>query len=104
MKRYGSGMKYAQSRKLRGLFQEAGLTPTGKRTLVADRVAPFGPPEREFLLRHFEHLRELVRAELTPGELDEMNRFTSPDGPDSFLSGPDAELTCMATVCHATKG
>ena len=27
LKRYGSGTKYAQSRKLRGLFQKAGLTP-----------------------------------------------------------------------------
>lgn len=101
--RYGSGAKFAQSRKLRGAFLDAGLTPTGKRTLAADRVAPFGLAEREFLTHHFRHLRELVKPELKIGELDEFDRFTAADGPDSFLNGPDAELTCLATVCHATK-
>jgi ubiquinone/menaquinone biosynthesis C-methylase UbiE len=101
--RYGSGSKYAQSRKQRGHFLDAGLTPTRKVTLAADRVAPFGDSEREFLRHHFTHLRELVKPELKIGELEEFDRFTDADAADSFLNAPDAELTCLATICHATK-
>lgn len=103
VERYGSGAKYAQSRKLRAQFVDAGLRPGGKRTVVADRVAPFGGAEREFLKYHFEHLRELVGGQLTAAERAEFDRFTAADGGESFLCGPDAELTCLATVCHATK-
>lgn len=103
-KKYGSGSKFAQSRKLRTEFLAAGLTPTCKTTVVADRVAPFGAAEREYLLRHFEALRKLIDPALTADERDELARFTSADGADSVLNGPDAELTCLATICHATKG
>lgn len=101
--KYGSGAKFAQSRKLRAQFLEAGLTPTGKTTVAADRAAPFDPATREFLLRHFEHLRPFVESELKLGELEELERFTSADDPDSFLNRADAELTCLASVSHATK-
>lgn len=101
--KYGSGAKFAQSRKLRSQFSAAGLNPAGKTTLVADRVAPFGAPVREFLLRHFEYLRSFIEPELKLGELEELERFTSADDPESFLNRADAELTCLATVSHATK-
>jgi ubiquinone/menaquinone biosynthesis C-methylase UbiE len=101
--RFGSGEKFAQSRKLRAEFLEAGLTPLGKRTIVADRVAPFKPADRAFLTHHFEHLRKFVQPELKTSELDELNKFTSADDPESFLNRADAELTCLASVCHATK-
>jgi hypothetical protein len=103
VKRYGSGAKFAQSRKLRGHFLDAGLTPTRKQTVAADRVAPFGAAEREFLLRHFEHLRAFIKPELGVNELREFDRFTSADDAESFLNTPDGELTCLASVCHATK-
>lgn len=103
VKRYGSGAKFAQSRKLRAEFAGAGLTPTGKRTVVADRVAPFGPAEREFLRHHFAHLRKLVGRELQEAELNELDHFADAADPESFLNRADAELTCLATICHATK-
>lgn len=103
VKRYGSGSKFAQARKLRGDFLSAGLRPAGKRTVVADRVAPFGASERAFLRHHFEHLRELVEPELAASELAEFDRFTDATDADSFLNAPDAELTCLATVCHAMR-
>jgi len=103
VKRYGSGGKYAQSRKLRAEFVDAGLTPGGKWTVVADRVAPFGTAEREFLLHHFQHLRDLIRGHVTAAEVAEFERFTVADGDESFLNGPDAELTCLATICYGTK-
>lgn len=102
-RRYGSGSKFAQVRKLRGHFLDAGLRPTVKRTVVADRGAPFGSAEREFLQRHFKHLRKLVKVELQPSELKEFDRFTDAADSESFLNAPDAELTCLATICHATK-
>jgi ubiquinone/menaquinone biosynthesis C-methylase UbiE len=103
LKRYGSAAKFAQSQKLRAEFVEAGLKPTGKRTVVADRVAPFGEAEREFLRHHFKHLRGFVKPELAAGELAEFDRFTGEDQSESFLNSPDGELTCLASVCHATK-
>ncbi len=102
-KRYGSGAKYAQARKLRTAFKAAGLAGAGKQTVVADRVAPFGPAEREFLRRHFAHVRKLVGAEIVPDEREQLERLTAEDGPDSLLNGSDAEMTCLATICHATK-
>ena len=102
-RKYGSGAKFAQSRKLRTQFLAAGLTPAGKRTIVADRVAPFGVPVREFLSCHFEDLRKFVEPELTPEERAEFAKLTSTDDPASLLNGADAELTCLATVSHATK-
>lgn len=101
--RFGTGGKFAQARGLRAGFLEAGLTPTGKRTVVADRAAPFGPTEREFLARHLEYLREFVRMELTPREMDELDRAIDPNGPESLLNRADAELTCLATISHAIK-
>ena len=102
--RYGTGRKFAQARGLRAAFLEAGLTPTGKRTVVADRAAPFGPAEREFLTRHFAYLRKFVRQELTPREMAALEAATDPAGDESLLDRPDAELTCLATISHATRG
>jgi SAM-dependent methyltransferase len=102
-RRFGTGGKFAQSRKLRGEFREAGLTPARKVTVAADREAPFGPREREFLVRHFEYLRQFVGKELTAREMREFDRVTSADDPESLLAREDAELTCLVTICHATK-
>jgi ubiquinone/menaquinone biosynthesis C-methylase UbiE len=102
-KRYGSGSKFAQSRKLRGHFRDAGLQPTGKATVVSDRAGPFRGAEREFLLRHFEHQRAFIKPELSAKELREFDRFTNVDDPESFLNSPDGELTCLASICHARK-
>jgi SAM-dependent methyltransferase len=102
--RFGTSRKYAQARGLRAEFLEAGLTPAGKRTVVADRSAPFGPTEREFLARHLGYLTGFVRMELTPREMAELERATNPDDADSLLNRADAELTCLATIAHATKG
>ncbi len=98
--RFGTGGKFAQARWLRPGFLDAGLTPIGKRTLVADRAAPFGPAEREFLARHLDYLREFVRMELTPREMEELDRASDPE---SLLNSLDAELTCLATISHADK-
>ena len=101
--RFGTGGKYAQARRLRPEFVEAGLTPTGKRTVVADRAAPFGPAERAFLAWHLEYLCGFVRMGLTPREMAELERAADPDDPDGLFHRADAELTCLAAVSHAVK-
>jgi ubiquinone/menaquinone biosynthesis C-methylase UbiE len=102
-RRYGSGAKFAQSRRLRAEFAAAGLGAAGKRTVAADRVAPFGRAEREFLIRHFEQVRKLVAPVLDRATLAAFDGFTAADAADGFLNRPDGELTCLATVCYATK-
>ncbi len=101
--RFGTGGKFAQARRLRGAFLEAGLTPAGRRTVVADRAAPFGDAERDFLTRHLAYLREFVRRELTPREMEEFDRAANSAGPDGLLGGADVEMTCLATISHAVK-
>ena len=103
LKRYGSGAKFAQARALRADFIAVGLAPTGKQTVVADRVAPFGAAEREFLLHHFKHLRDLAGSGLAPAEREEFDRFTSAADAAGVLNRADAELTCLATIACATK-
>jgi ubiquinone/menaquinone biosynthesis C-methylase UbiE len=101
--RYGTGGKFAQARRLRAGFLDAGLTPTGRRTLAADRAAPFGTAVQTFLVQHLGYLREFVRMELTPREMEDLERTTDPDDPESLFNRPDAELTCLIAVCNAVK-
>jgi ubiquinone/menaquinone biosynthesis C-methylase UbiE len=101
--RYGTAGKFAQSRRLRAAFLEAGLTPAGRHTIVADRAAPFGQPEREFLTQHLKYLQEFVQPELTPRMLEQLQQESDPDAPESLLNRVDSELTCLATICRAMK-
>lgn len=101
--RYGTAEKFSQARGIRGAFIEAGLTPKGRRTVAADRSAPFGATDREFLVRHFEHLREFVRPELTSREMESLTRETDPKGGESLLRRADSEFTCLTTISLATK-
>ncbi len=101
--RYGSGGKFSQTRRLRAEFLEAGLTPAVKRTVVADRVAPFSRAERELLARYFDHLRELVHMGLTPREMQAFDHATDPHDPESLLNREDVELTTLATLSLGAK-
>ena len=101
--RYGDAAKFAQTRDLRREFREAGLKPTVKRTVTADRSAPFGPAEREFLRRHLNYLRKFVHMELTPREMASLEKATDDNDPESLINRVDSELTCIATISHAIR-
>ncbi len=101
--KYGDAAKFSQTRDLRSKFCEAGLRPTVKRTVVADRSAPFGPAERDFLTRHLNYLRKFVHMELTPREMARLEKATDANNADSLINRPDSELTCIATISHATR-
>ena len=101
--RYGDAAKFSQTRNLRREFREAGLRPTVKRTLAADRSAPFGPAVREFLTRHLNYLRKFVHMEMTPREMAILEKATDANDPESLINRLDSELTCIATISHATR-
>lgn len=101
--RYGDAAKFAQTRDLRSEFREAGLRPTVKRTVAADRSAPFGLAVREFLTRHLNYLRKFVHMELTPREMASLEKATDANDPNSLINHLDSELTCISTIAHATK-
>ena len=101
--RYGDAAKFAQARDLRSEFREAGLRPTVKRTVVADRSAPFDSATREFLTRHLNYLQHFVRMELTPREMANLKKATDATDPDSLINRPSSELTCLSTIAHAIK-
>ena len=101
--RYGDDAKFAQSRNLRSKFREAGLSPTVKRTVVSDRSAPFGPAERDFLIRHLNHLRKFSQMELTPREQVRLVKAIDADDSESVINCIDSEMTCISTINHATR-
>ncbi len=101
--RYGDAAKFAQTRDLRSEFREAGLRPTVKRTVSADRSAPFGPAEREFLTGHLDYLRKFVYMELTPREMASLQKATDANDSESLINHLDSELTCIFTISHATR-
>ncbi len=101
--RYGDAAKFAQTRDLRSEFRAARLKPTAKRTVTADRSAPFGPAEREFLTRHLNYLRKFVHMELTPREMATLEKAADANDPESLINHIDSELTCISTISHAKR-
>lgn len=100
---FGDSEKFAQSRDLRSEFREAGFRPTVKRTVVADRSAPFGPVDREFLTRHLNYLKKFVHMELTPREMASLEKAIDANDPESLINCRDSEMTVIATISHATR-
>jgi len=100
-RKYGDGAKFAQARRLRLAFLDSGFKPGRKKTLAADRQAPFGPAEREFLTEHMAFVRKRFVPELIALDRAEFYRFSDPELPDSIFNRPDAEMTILASVHHA---
>jgi hypothetical protein len=61
--------------------------------VVADRLAPFDEPTRDFLGVHLTGLRKQVAGRLTADQLADFDRFP----------GPDATLTCLNTLFVARR-
>lgn len=101
--RYASAGKFAQARRVRSLILEAGLIPTRKRTIAADRQVPFDRMARRFLVEHFSFLRKLIRRELPVKQREAFDRFTATSGKESFLHRSDGEFTCLASLFHARR-
>ena len=102
-RRYGSGTKLAQARKLRSTFLAAALKPMRKGTITANREAPFDHATRTFLIEHFAYLRRLIGRDLAAEDLTRFDRFTAADGDESFLVSPESELTCLAMIGNARR-
>lgn len=101
--KFGDVTKFAQTRHLRSEFREAALRPTVRRTVVADRAAPFDSATRDFLTKHLNYLQGFVHMELTPREKAKLARAIDAHHPDSLINHPDSELTCISTIAHALK-
>lgn len=101
--RYGSAAKLSPGRRMPRLFRAAGLTPRGKRTIAADRAAPFPPAVVEFLSRHLSETREFVAPHLLPEHLAAFDRYADPAAADGVFRRPDAELTFLTTLFLARK-
>lgn len=101
-RKYGDATKFSQARKLRAALQEAGFAAVRKTTLAADRQAPFGPAEREFLSLHFEYLRTRIVPEMGKDQIRAFERFVEQDRSDGMFNMPSAELTVIASLHHAS--
>lgn len=99
--RYGSRAALSPGRRMRQYFLDAGLTPRGKKTIAADRQAPFGPAVRRFLSLHLRDTRDFLAGHLAPGHLAALDRAIDKDHPESLLNRPDATLTGLTTLFMA---
>jgi ubiquinone/menaquinone biosynthesis C-methylase UbiE len=95
VQRYGDAVKLAPTRRLRRTLKQSGYRSIRRDTYTLERTAPFDTATREFLTRHFEHLRSLARPQL-PEDLQALfDEVTDPDAADSLLNLPDSELVCV---------
>lgn len=101
--RFGEDGKLSPSRWLRQQLQRSGLVQVEKRTISADRLAPFSAEVREFLRHYFRFLADLVRDHLSPPAWAAFARLTDEDQADSLLNCSDGELTCLITLYLARK-
>jgi SAM-dependent methyltransferase len=92
-KRYGGEGRLSPSRWVGTAMHTAGLRDVRKRTVVADRQAPFDDATRDFLGVHLADLRQRVAGRLSAGQLADFDRFP----------GPDATLTCLNTLFVARR-
>ena len=90
-------------RRLPRWLREAGLIEVGKRTIAADRTAPFARAVRQFLDRYLRKLWERVCDHLPASARRSVERLTDPDSPDYLPDRPEAELTCLFTVWLAAE-
>jgi SAM-dependent methyltransferase len=100
---YGTPAALSPARKVRGWLAEAGLVTGPKRTIAADRVAPFGPAVRRFLRYRFAETRALIAPHLSAESLAAYDAATHPRHPGAFLQKPDAELTCLISLFLARR-
>lgn len=90
-------------REVNRLFREAGLCPRRKKTVAADRQAPFSPAVRRFLTLHLRWLRRLAGPLLSPGERRRLREFGRGVVAQPLPGRPDAELTCLMTLFRAGR-
>ncbi len=100
---YGTAAALSPARKVRGWLVEAGLVTGPKRTIAADRVAPFGPALRRFLRYRFAETRAPIAPHLSAESLAGYDAATDPRQPGAFLQKPDAELTCLTSLFLARR-
>lgn len=93
--RYGKGSKAAPARKLPAMLREAGLKPRRKKTYPADRQPPYPADAARFLRLHLRFLREVVSGHLPETDRAPFMVLTGEAGEDSFLTRPDADITCL---------
>ncbi|MFO0929331.1 MAG: class I SAM-dependent methyltransferase [Gemmataceae bacterium] len=101
--RFGHAARLSPSRWLRRQIARSGLVDAQKRTVSADRLAPFSPEVRAFLTHHLQFLSGLVRTHLGATARATFDRLIDADHPDSLLNCAESELTCLNTLHIARK-
>lgn len=100
---YGSRAALSPARRMRQFLRDAGFSTSGKKTMTADRLAPFGPAVRRFLHLHLRDTRVYLTDFLKPAALAALDRAIDPDHPESLLKRADATVTCLTTLFIAER-
>jgi ubiquinone/menaquinone biosynthesis C-methylase UbiE len=102
-RKYGDRGRLAPARRVRRHLLDAGLLTPRKKSVAADRYAPFDPAAARFLRLHLDALARLVRPLLREAERPAFDRFVDADSPEGVHRRPDAELTCLNVLHTAHK-
>lgn len=95
--------KYYVGRLLLPLFRAAGLEAARVRTYAADRQAPLGRAERDYLGHYLRGLRRRVAPHLDAPTLAAFDRLADPDTPGRLLDRPDLAVTFLDRVVWGVK-
>lgn len=93
--------KFYIGRRLRGVFEAAGLVDCRRRTWAADRQAPLGPAERAYFAGYLADLRDRAAPHLEPATLEALDRLLDPGTDEPLLDRPDLNVT---TITHVMLG
>lgn len=95
--------KYYVARRLRALFEQAGLRPQQKKTYASNRQAPLNPEERAFLDLYLKDIRQRTRPFLSRSALTKFDRWLDPESEVYLLNQPDLTVTCLDHVMWGVK-
>lgn len=96
--------KFYVGRRLRQVFEAAGLRDVRRRTWAIDRQAPLDAPTRAFLAEYLRELHQRVRPHLPPSHAAKAERLLDPDSPDYLPDWPDLAFTVIEHVVWGARG
>lgn len=85
------------------LLTDAGLTQARSRTLLLEYPAPLDDEIRQYVIEHFDHVRDLVAGDLDPDDAAALDRLLDPDDPGSLHRRADLFLLTAQTVHTARR-
>ncbi len=98
-----SPRKFYVGRRLRQVFETAGLRDVRRRTWAIDRQAPLDAPTRAFLVEYLRDLHARARPHLATDHASRADRYLDPNSPDYLPDWPDLAFSLVEHVVWAVR-